>query len=119
MNIETVEKQGQEYVLVPREQYDQFVEDAEMLRDIREYREAKTVDEETYPSEVVNRLVLREESPVRVYREYRGLTQEQVAEKSGISRAYLAEIEIGRKRGSVETLKAIAEALDVDLTTIS
>ena len=42
MNIETVEKQGQEYVLVPREQYNQFLEDAEMLRDIREFREGQS-----------------------------------------------------------------------------
>ena len=66
MKVETVEKQGQEYVLVPREQYNQLLEDAEMLRDVREFREAKAVDEETYPSEVVNRLILNEESPIRV-----------------------------------------------------
>ena len=41
MNVETVERQGVEYVLVPRVQYDQLLEDAEMLRDIREFREAK------------------------------------------------------------------------------
>ena len=119
MNIETVERQGKEYVLVPREQYNQFLEDAEMLRDIREFREAKTINEETYPSEVVNRLILNEESPIRVYRDHRGLTQQQLADKCGIQRAYLAEIETGRKSGSVKTLKAIAAALDVDLTSIS
>ena len=119
MNVETVEKQGEEYVLVPKAQYNQFLEDAEMLRDIREYREAKTVDEETYPSEVVNRLILREESPVRVYRDHRGLTQQQLADRSGVNRAFLAEIETGRKSGSVKTLKAIADALDVDLNSIS
>ena len=119
MKVETVEKQGQEYVLVPREQYHQLMEDAEMLRDIREFREAKAVDEETYPSEVVNRLILNEESPIRVYRDHRGLTQQQLADKCGIQRAYLAEIETRRKSGSVKTLKAIAAALDVDLTSIS
>ena len=119
MKVETVERQGKEYVLVPREQYNQFVEDAEMLRDIREFREAKTINEETYPGEVVNRLILNEESPIRVYRDHRGFTQQQLADKCGIQRAYLAEIETGRKSGSVKTLKAIAAALDVDLTSIS
>ena len=51
--------------------------------------------------------------------DYRGLTQQQLADKCGIQRAYLAEIETGRKSGSVKTLKAIAAALDVDLTSIS
>lgn len=119
MKVETVERQGKEYVLVPREQYNQFLEDAEMLRDIREFREAKTINEETYPGEIVNRLILNEESPIRVYRDHRGLTQQQLADKCGIQRAYLAEIETGRKSGSVKTLKAIAAALDVDLTSIS
>ncbi len=119
MNIETVERQGEEYVLVPREQYNQLLEDAEMLRDIREFREAKATDEETYPSEVINRLILNKESPIRVYRDYRGLTQQQLADKCGIQRAYLAEIETGRKSGSIKTLKTIATALEVDLTSIS
>lgn len=119
MNVETVERQGVEYVLVPRVQYDQLLEDAEMLRDIREFREAKDAGEETYPSEVINRLILNEESPIRVYRDYRGLTQQQLADKCGIQRAYLAEIETGRKAGSIKTLKTIAAALGVELTSIS
>ena len=119
MKVETVKEHGHEYVLVPKEQYNQLLEDAEMLRDIREFREAKAVNEETYPSEVVNRLILNEESPIRVYRDHRGLTQQQLADRCGIQRAYLAEIETGRKSGSVKTLKAIAAALGVDLTSIS
>ena len=119
MNVETVERQGVEYVLLPRVQYDQLLEDAEMLRDIREFHEAKAAEEETYPNEVINRLILNEENPIRVYRDHRGLTQQQLADKCGIQRAYLAEIETGRKSGSIKTLKAIAAALDVSLTLIS
>ena len=119
MNVETVERQGMEYVLVPREQYNRLLEDAEMLRDIREFREAKAADEETYSSEVINRLILNEENPIRVYRDHRGLTQQQLADKCGIQRAYLAEIETGRKSGSIKTLKTIAAALEVDLNLIS
>ena len=119
MNVESVKRQGVEYVLLPRVQYDQLLEDAEMLRDIREFREAKTADEETYPSEVINRLILNEENPIRVYRDYRGLTQQQLADKCGIQRAYLAEIETGRKSGSIKTLKTIAAALEVELNSIS
>ena len=118
MNLETVERNSQKFVLVPVEQYNQLLADLEMLKDSRDFRTAKAVDEETFPEEVINRLILNEESPIKVYREYRGLTQKQLADKVGIQRAYLAEIEIGRKSGSVKTLKAIAEALDVDLMSI-
>ena len=118
MNFETVERNSQKFVLVPIEQYNQLLADMEMLKDIRDFRSAKAVDEETYPAEVINRLILNEENPIKVYREYRELTQKQLADKVGIQRAYLAEIETGRKSGSVKTLKAIAEALGVDLVSI-
>ena len=118
MNLETVERNSQKFVLVPIEQYNQLLSDIEMLKDIRDFRSAKAVDEETFPAEVINRLILNEDNPIKVYREYRELTQKQLADKVGVQRAYLAEIETGRKSGSVKTLKAIAEALDVDLTSI-
>ena len=118
MNLETVERNSQKFVLVPVEQYDQLLADLEMLKGIRDFRGAKAVDEETFPAEVINRLILNEENPIKVYREHRGLTQKQLADRVGIQRAYLTEIETGRKSGSVKTLKAIAEALDVDLMLI-
>ncbi len=118
MNFETVERNSQKFVLVPIEQYNQLLSDIETLKDIRDFRSAKAVDEETFPAEVINRLILNEDNPIKVYREYRELTQKQLADKVGVQRAYLAEIETGRKSGSVKTLKAIAEALDVDLMSI-
>ena len=118
MNLEIIEKNSQKFVLVPVEQYNQFLADLEMLKDVRDFREAKVVDEETFPDEVINRLILNEENPIKVYREYRSLTQKQLAAKIGIQRGYLAEIERGRKSGSVKTLKALAEALSVDLILI-
>ena len=90
-----------------------------MLRDIRDFREAKAVDEETFPSTVIDRLILDEENPIKVYRQHRKLTQEQLADKVSIQRACLAAIETGQKSGSVKMLKAIAEALDIDLMLIS
>ena len=103
MNFEIIEKNSQKFVLVPVEQYNQFLADLEMLRDVRDFRGAKAVDEETFPDEVINRLILNEENPIKVYREHRDLTQKQLADKIGIQRGYLAEIERGRKSGSVKT----------------
>jgi DNA-binding XRE family transcriptional regulator len=114
MNLETVEKNGQKFVLVPIEQYNQVLEELEMLEDIRDFEEAEAADEESFPSEVVNRLILDEENPIKVFREYRGLTQEQLADKAGIQRADLAAMEIGQESGSAKTLMAIAEALELD-----
>ena len=55
------------------------------------------------------------ESPVRVWREKRGLTQRGLAAAAEISPSYLAEIEIGRKPGSKNALLAVAAALEIPL----
>lgn len=47
------------------------------------------------------------------------LTQEQLAEKAGISSNFLACIETGIKRGSFETYVNIANALHVTLDTLT
>ena len=53
MNLETVEKNGQKFVLVPIEQYNQLLEELEMLEDIRDFRRGeKPLDEESFPGEV-------------------------------------------------------------------
>ena len=70
--------------------------------------------EELIPSQVVYAL-LDGENPIRVWREFRALTQQQLAGKAGISKPYLSQLESGKRRGTTEVLKRIAEALDVSL----
>lgn len=52
---------------------------------------------------------------IRHFRKIRGLTQLELAERSGISRTYLADTERGRYNPSLDTLKAIANALQTGL----
>jgi transcriptional regulator with XRE-family HTH domain len=49
----------------------------------------------------------------RIRRE-RGLTQEQVSERSGFSQQYLSGLESGRRNPTIVTLYEIATALGVD-----
>jgi len=46
-------------------------------------------------------------------RKLKSLTQEQLAEKAGFTRNYLARVETGRKNISLQLLFKIAEILDV------
>lgn len=46
-------------------------------------------------------------------RKEKGMTQSDVAEKSGICRGYYSNIETGKKRCSVSTWLKIAECLDI------
>ena len=75
---------------------------------------AELDDDEVIPMYVSERLSAGE-YPVKVFREYRNMTQKQLAETVGISPEYVAQIESRKKQGSIDTLKVIAEALSLDL----
>lgn len=105
-------------VTITREEYDRLREAAEDLADLQAYDRAKAAldagEEELIPDEYVGR-ILDGENPVRVFRDFRGLTQQALADASGVNRVYIAEIETGRKPGSAKTLKAIAAALGLSV----
>jgi DNA-binding XRE family transcriptional regulator len=88
--------------------------------DVQAYDAAKrrlaSGDDKLIPAEFANR-ILDGESPVRVWREYRGLTEKGLAARVGISEAALGQIESG-DLSRVETLKRIAAALNVDLDDV-
>lgn len=91
--------------------------DAEMLEDIRDYDAAKAAleqGEELVPSEVVY-AILDGENPIKVWREYRGLTQQQLAYTSSLSPSYLSQLESGKRKGTTEVLVAIARVLNLTL----
>ena len=121
MSVQVIEKDGKpEWAVIPYEEYERLMEEAEMLQDVRAYDEAKKAiaeGEELIPSEVTY-AILDGLNPVRVWREHRGLTQQQLAEDVGISVPYLSQIELGKRRGSAEVLAAIAKALCLSLDDI-
>jgi mRNA interferase RelE/StbE len=109
-------------VTIPREEYDRLRGAAEDLADLRTYDRAKAAlaagEEELIPADYVSRL-LNGESTLRVYRDLRRLTQAALAEKAGVNRVTVAEIETGRKKGSVATLRALAGALGLALDDLA
>lgn len=76
-----------EMVTIPREEYERLVrlaEDAEDAAAVARFRARLAAgEEELVPAAVVDRL-LGGESPVRVWREHRGLTQSGLARASGV-----------------------------------
>lgn len=122
MNVQIIERDGKpEWAVLPYEMYLELAEEAEMLQDIRDYDMAKgTVEkgeEELIPSEVVY-AIMDGDNPIKVWREYRQLTQQQLAETVGISTPYLSQIETGKRTGTAEVLTAIAKVLKVSLDEI-
>lgn len=111
-----------EMVTIPRAEYDLLRAAAEDLADLQAYDRAKASleagDDELIPAEYVNRL-LNGDSPLRVYRDLRAMTQSALAGRSGVNRVTVAEIEIGRKQGSVATLRKLASALEVTVDDLT
>ncbi len=52
---------------------------------------------------------------IKLYRNQRNLTQEQLGELSGISTDYISELERGKKVPSIKRLDLIAKALDIEI----
>ncbi|GIV68661.1 helix-turn-helix domain-containing protein [Caldilinea sp.] len=118
-SVQIIARDGRpEWAVLPYEAYLQLIEEVELLQDIRDFDAVKLAieqgKEETIPGEVVFAL-LDGENPIKVWREYRGLTQQQLAERAGISPAYLSQLETGKRVGSKGVLLAIAHALNVSL----
>ena len=58
------------------------------------------------------------ENKVRYWRKKRGLTQDRLAELSGLSRVSISEIERGTADPKISTIKALAKALNVEFAEI-
>lgn len=71
-------------------------------------------DEEDVPVAFARRM-WNGESPVRVWREMRGMKVAHLATAAGVSRSHLSAIENGAKKGSVKVLKRLAAALGVGI----
>lgn len=96
----------------------QQIEDSEDASDYRKIRAAiDRGEEELLLADMVDRLM--EEHPVRVWREYRCLSQKALADKSGVTPSLLNQIENRKKQGSLDTLKKLAGALGVDLDDLT
>jgi ribosome-binding protein aMBF1 (putative translation factor) len=119
-------EQGEELVVLPRRLYDEFVawqknerEEDEGTRRIVE-RSNKALAEGRdilIPAEVTYALV-DGANPIRVLREWRHLTQADLAKGSRLTQSYISQLESGASAGTPKALRAIAKALKVPLDLI-
>jgi DNA-binding XRE family transcriptional regulator len=123
MKAQIIEKNGKpEYAVIPYADYLRLLELLEDKADVAvlaEFHEAyQTGRKFLVPAEIVRR-ELEGEASVKLWREHRGMTQQDLADKAGISKSYLSQIESGKRQGTVDTLSAIARALDVPLDVLT
>jgi DNA-binding XRE family transcriptional regulator len=123
MKVQIIENEGRpEWAVIPYEDYQRMLEQLEDLEDIRAYDQAKRElaagEDEAIPLAMVEQLS-KGESPLRVWREYRGLTQQALADAAGVGESYISQLEAGTKTGSLGTIRALADALQVDVEDLT
>ena len=118
MKIQIIEHNGTpEYAVIPFSEWQQIVDRLEELEDIADARQvsaAIAAGEETFPHEFSKRLVSGE-SPLKVWREYRGLTLDALGKLCGVSASAISQIETGKRSPSVELLANLSRALSCDM----
>ena len=97
-----------------RELADDAEDTAALVRFAKRYAAGK---EKTVPAAVVDRL-LAGETPLRVWREHRGMTAAQLAAALDITPAHVSKLESGKGDPSVAVLRRLAKLLQVSLEDI-
>ncbi len=122
MKIQTIDQNGKAaFVVVPIVEWEALMARLEERNDIAEAARqlaAIRAGEETLPAEIVARLA-KGESPLKVWREYRGFTLRALATEIGISSAAVSKIETGKSHPSVATLGKLATTLGCDMEDLA
>lgn len=107
-----------EMITIPLEDYQRLCAASNELADLRAYDRAMAAldsgEDEHVPADFAKRLIAGE-SPLRVWRELRALSQTELARISGVGRVQIVNIEKGVRGGSVATMKKLADALGVGI----
>ncbi len=116
---------GEELVVLPRAEYEALLEradhDAEDADDLAIYDARKAelaAGGVLLPSEV-SAAILRGDSRLKAIPNWRDVTQLHLNFITGIGQGYLSDLESGRRMGTPETIKKLAEALDVPVEWLS
>jgi DNA-binding XRE family transcriptional regulator len=108
---------GEEMVILPAVDYERLVRLAEDATDLAVARAALAEFDEGGEAltDAEMRKLLAAPTPLAFWRRKRGLTQAALAKQAGITQAYLAQIEAGRRAGHVRVHRRLAEALRIDV----
>jgi len=119
MNVQVIERNGApEWAVLPYAEYERLMARLEDVQDADDVARVKAAiergEDEVIPDEVVARL-LGGESPLRVWREFRGMTQTHLALAAQVTQGMVTMIETGKRKGQVAVLKRLAAVLGVDV----
>lgn len=105
-------------ITLPRAEYEAMIERLEDFEDMQALARSETVDRNRSLPLASVRRILANEHPLRVWREHRGLTGQQLEALSGVPQSYISTIERDVKTGSTGTLQKLAKALSIAIDDI-
>ncbi|MBN9565201.1 MAG: helix-turn-helix domain-containing protein [Alphaproteobacteria bacterium] len=114
-NIQIINKDGKpEFAVLLYKDYEALLEKMEDYEDQLAIEAFERESHESYPSEVIDCLI-EGQNPFKVWREYRDINRQDLAAKVNITLPYLSQLESGKRKPSVDLLKAISQVLNVDM----
>lgn len=106
------------FVVLPYKEYRIMLETLEDIEDVEAIELAHNDPNERFSLDIVEKIASGK-NPIKVFREYRNLSQTELAKKAKISRQYICQIESGERTGTAKLLKEIARVLKVDLDDLA
>lgn len=114
--VQTIEINGAPaFYVVPADLWAQVKDLIEDAEDAADYERAVAEDDGTRIPLAVVKAKLDGAHPVKAWREYRGLTVQQLATAAGLSKAFVSQIETAQRVGTAATLKKLATALNANV----
>ena len=95
------------FAVIPWEEYQKLTRHAQDQTDV------------WIPHEVVKANVIDGATMIRAWREYFGLTQQELARRAGMSQPALARLEKPGSKPRISTLKKIAVAMDITVQQLT
>lgn len=107
------------YVVIPHSQWEAMREALDDAADAvladKLAADFKKSGHKGYPSELMKKLLEPGASSLKIIREWRGLTQQKLADLVGFDRVYIANIERGARSAGLKLKKALVKALNVHM----
>ena len=118
MNAQIIEKNGKpEWAIIPYGEFikiQELLENAEDIKDIEVNLKAIEENREIVVPGEVTFAIVDGTHPIRAWREYKNMRINDLAKRVGISGSFLSQIENGKRNPTIETLKSIASALEIE-----
>jgi len=114
MTIQIIEEKGKPaFAVVPYATWLKLQDALHDKADAELVRRSIERKEEAIPAAIANR-IFAGENAIKAFRDWRGMTQEELAKAAGTSAAYLSQIETGLRNAGSALRRRLAATLRVD-----